>query len=71
MRQPHGENPPAAAALERGSLVGVCRPDLGTAVNFLWGVTALSGSAAWAVGEHYLANGYTRATLILRWNGKK
>ncbi len=44
-------------------------PDLRTAVNFMFSVTDISRSDAWAVGEHVLADGVTRATLILHWNG--
>jgi len=34
-------------------------------------VTAISNTDAWAAGQRYLANGYTRATLILHWNGSR
>ncbi|HEX9035172.1 MAG TPA: hypothetical protein VF834_25300 [Streptosporangiaceae bacterium] len=45
-------------------------PDLHTAVNYVSAVTGVSASDAWAVGDHYLADGLTQTTLILHWNGR-
>ena len=46
-------------------------PDPGISYNWLNSVTAVSRTNAWAVGVHYLNNGYTPVTLTLRWNGRR
>ena len=45
-------------------------PDSGASDNSLSGVTALSASDAWAVGEYFTTKGFSR-TLIEHWDGSK
>jgi hypothetical protein len=47
----------------------VASPDPGTSFNVLDGVSAVSASDAWAVGNSSSNKGDTASTLILRWNG--
>jgi hypothetical protein len=48
----------------------VASPDPGASFNVLDGVSAVSASDAWAVGNYSSNKGLTASTLILRWNGK-
>jgi hypothetical protein len=47
----------------------VASPDPGSSFNVLDGVSAVSASDAWAVGNYSSNKGDTASTLILRWNG--
>jgi hypothetical protein len=46
-------------------------PDPGSSFSVLDGVSAVSASDAWAVGNYSSNKGSTDSTLILRWNGTK
>jgi hypothetical protein len=47
----------------------VASPDPGSSFSVLDGVSAVSASDAWAVGNYSSNKGITSSTLILRWNG--
>jgi hypothetical protein len=47
----------------------VASPDPGSSFSVLDGVSAVSASDAWAVGNYSSTAGDTSSTLILRWNG--
>src|SRR5262245_2872392 len=61
-----GTATPAAAAT---AWRVVPTPNVGTVANTLYGVTATTGPAAWAVGSWYDTSLASPRTLIVRWNG--
>src|SRR5205823_13855746 len=58
-----------AAGLSKGKWSIVTSPNPGALANELWGITALSASDIWAVGDYSNSFGSLTKTLIKHWDG--
>ena len=49
--------------------VNVPSPNIDPRNHYLWGITATASNDVWAVGEHWINNGFDEEPLALHWDG--